>query len=778
MERGHNLNIPSELRERPQWLVCDYSKIPHGRDGRKADPTDPATWMTFEEARAAPFPLVGFVLSKTDPYTVIDLDKPKTEITPDNWAKIRASHTNLVESIPSYCEISTNGEGFHIWVKAVIPAGRKREGVEIYDDKRFMIVTGNVYKDAPITEQQSAASKLYVKLSQGLAADPNFKYESMPSGLDDDDVFEMALNAANSDKFNDLCNGNWQFYDYISQSEADQALLTMIAYYTPDDDQVKRIFRDTQLAKHDTIRNKPRSKVHENDRYLDKSLRKVRQAQLNEGVLQALQDEAKAVLEQRFRKPEPAPADHVAPATHYQVTAPSPASPMPGFQYPFPPGAIGYIAEYAYRSAVRQVPQMALTAGIGFMAGLCGRSYNVSSTGLNQYMCLLAQTGRGKDHISWTIETITRGIEAKIPMVSNCIGGANFSSASALYKFIADKPCFVSIQGEFGKLVHLMCHKKANDHARSLQRVYLDLYNKSGWGQVLRPQVYADKDKTTRIVRAPCLTLLGETTQTAFEEALKATGNDAIADGFLPRFLMIEYDGIQPYENELTKFVPPDQQLIDYLAAIAETAIAVTNNDQVCHVQHDPTAWAMQRDFSRYATDMVNANGANGIIDNLWNRANLKAMKLAALIAVGVNHHNPVIDQTAMQYAIDFVQNDVHVLMRRYNTGAMQSIENEQEDILRTVLKDYLSMTYPNVPKGFKVSAEIFNDKVITHEAFRVKVRKQKAFADARNGQSRALKERLNVLVESGELVPIKPDQALKRYGVRAQLYQITAEFS
>ena len=76
--------IPTELSNANQWVVWRYetrngkpTKVPYAIQGHKASVTDPSTWSTFQEVLAAApqFSGIGFVLTKEDPFTFVDLDK-------------------------------------------------------------------------------------------------------------------------------------------------------------------------------------------------------------------------------------------------------------------------------------------------------------------------------------------------------------------------------------------------------------------------------------------------------------------------------------------------------------------------------------------------------------------------------------------------------------------------------------------------------------------------------------------------------------------------------
>ena len=77
-------------------------------------------------------------------------------------------------------------------------------------------------------------------------------------------------------------------------------------------------------------------------------------------------------------------------------------------------------------------------------------------------------------------------------------------------------------------------------HFQGLRRILLALYGKSGHGNTVQPSIYADAAKNTDTIISPSVSLLGESTQTRFFEIID---EDLIAEGFIPRWTIIEYNG-------------------------------------------------------------------------------------------------------------------------------------------------------------------------------------------------------------------------------------------
>lgn len=156
-------NIPKELREYNHWVTWKLegssspsakpTKVPYNaRTGIHASSTDPSTWSTFEEVAEAykkgNYSGISFMLDSNDPFTGIDLDSvvdPQTGKIED-WAQ------DIIDQMSSYTEISPSGKGIRIFIRAIKPEGLGSKGgpdnrLEIYDRKRQLTVTGNIYNN-------------------------------------------------------------------------------------------------------------------------------------------------------------------------------------------------------------------------------------------------------------------------------------------------------------------------------------------------------------------------------------------------------------------------------------------------------------------------------------------------------------------------------------------------------------------------------------------------------------------------------------------------------
>lgn len=254
-------SIPQGLRERPQWCLADPDKRPKAADGSYASSTNPATWTDFDAACAAASQRgwhVGYMLHEDDPYTCIDLDI-KSDAPPDFIQHCK----DIIATFDSYTEHSLSGIGYHIWVEGDIGAGRKGGGCEIYSKERFIVCTGNVVNQKPIEDRDHLA-KQYADMIGGKETEFQ-ELPDAPAVEADGAILQKAFAAANSAKIKAHYNGDWKEIGHTDHSRADQSLLQMLAHYTPNNEQLTRLFLGSALGQRDKLKRKdylPRTIAH------------------------------------------------------------------------------------------------------------------------------------------------------------------------------------------------------------------------------------------------------------------------------------------------------------------------------------------------------------------------------------------------------------------------------------------------------------------------------------------------------------------------------------
>lgn len=750
-------NIPTEMRALPQWMVAgsgdsshhDYKRPVDPKTGRWGSVTDPATWGTFDEALAAMaqgYKLMGFVFTSGDPFAVVDLDTYKAK-----EQKTRDLHQYIIdEAQGTYMELSQSGLGTHIIGTGFIAKGANNQSnaLEVYSQDRFMVCTGNPVGGIakPLGDLQELIDKLESLIRNSSSAGVT-NWRDLGDGgeevLSDQEIFDMAMGADNGDKFDRLCQGDMS--DYSGDwSVADAALLEFLCFYSDNNAQVQRIFMASKLAQRD--------KTHSRPDYVLRTIAFVRDRLAKEQVplvdSEAIIERAKAAA--ASKQPAPIPLAPGAP--------PAPIS-APETRVTFPEGLVGEIAQYVLASSTRPVPEIALATAIAVVAGIVGRNYNVSNTGLNQYLLLLAKTGTGKESVQSTIDRLFVEVQKRIPMAERFIGPAHFSSGPALVKQFQERPCFVSILGEFGHRVKAMTHPRANAAEKTLMAAMLDIYAKSGWGQMLRASVYSDKEKNTTIVHAPSLTLLGESEPDGFFAALD---EPMIASGFLPRFIVIEYKGERPSRNKAAWTSPP-AELVTKVADLCAAVLTMEQNNTCTVVAIDAEALLLLDKFDEHADNQM--RGSSVVSQQLWNRAHLKAIRLSTLIAVGVNPYGARVMPDHAEWAIDLVTRDVATLLERFADGDVGEGDSKQRADLIGIISRFLANTTGKSDPQYRARG------CISKRFLSQSVNNRPAFKNDRRGANKALSDLLAAMCETGELQLLPKKEALEWFKTTAMVY-------
>lgn len=273
--------IPRELIRRKQWVChCYPDKSPlcprPNYKGKlfyaKAD--DSSTWGTFDEALRAvrDYGASGIGFELGDGIAGVDIDHCIDDGEPSDFAK------ELIDDLQSYTEISPSGAGIHILCKGKLPdrEGRKDKmlGLEMYDSVRYFTVTGNVFCDEdgiayPLRECTETLDKIHKKYLThenvkqtrlGEPEDENSQAVSVPSqakelprnvssgeqvrDLSDEQILDIAFRSKSGEEMQRLYRGDWSTNKYPSQSEADFAFASYLAFWFDCDlERMDRVFR-------------------------------------------------------------------------------------------------------------------------------------------------------------------------------------------------------------------------------------------------------------------------------------------------------------------------------------------------------------------------------------------------------------------------------------------------------------------------------------------------------------------------------------------------------
>lgn len=453
-------------------------------------------------------------------------------------------------------------------------------------------------------------------------------------------------------------------------------------------------------------------------------------------------------------------------------------------------GLLGQLADFIYRAAPRPVREIAWAGAIAYLAGITGRAYNVSGTGLNQYLLLIAGTGRGKEAVSSGVEKFAAYAKGNtwhngnmpnaLPFLEEYIGPAEIASGQALIKFLGTRHSFVSIVGEFGLTLQRICHPRASSSDVMLRKVMLDVFHKSGKGNVLRPTIYSDKANNTDEVKAPAFSLFGETSP---DNLYPFLDGGMINTGFLPRFLPMIYEGKREYLQKCHEDAVPTVEAMQYFVGLVDHCAQLNSHNMVVNVGFTPEAQALADQIDNQTTDQINdPNNPSQVVEFL-NRVHIKTLRLAALAAVCRNHASPIITIDLVNWAHALVMDGTTKLIRKFEAGEVgdqSKSETKQQNEVRRIIRYWIETPWHvHTKTKYEIGDEACHRaQYIPYKYINQRLASTAAFKDPHGNKSATdiINRTISQLIAFGEIVHVVGAELEKITSSHAKYYKVAEE--
>lgn len=742
---------------------------------------------------------VGYILNEADPFTCVDLDVKDATThpgEPDKWTSANdfERYMSIVKHLDSYTERSKSGKGLHIWVRGNIGKGFRRDGVEIYSQERFIISTGDAYVTKGIENREPLLLNM---VHQMRPLQKVIELEELEQEADDWYILQLATSAANGDKFTKLFKGLWREdeFGYPSQSEADLSLMSMLTFYSASNAQCRRLFRESGLGK--------REKAVKDDKYINFTLKTIRDRQAREAhiemsaLLQAAENvrllaqeeiaklqggvPAATALQTPFGTLPPRSVTPLqVPGTGEPVATPKPAeaalaslAPVTEASIrageeglPWPPGFIGDLARYIFNSSFLPIKEVSITAALGLMAGICGKAWHIPKSGLNLYIVLVARSAIGKEALHDGIAGVVNACLKKTPIFGNFVDFTEYASGPALIKACAHNNSFVNVSGEWGRRMKRIANEDEREGPMTTLRTQMtNLYQKSAPRSIVGGIGYSSQENNIEALTSVAYSMVGESTPQTFYDSLTES---MMEDGFLSRFLVIQYEGDRPNENpNIIEY--PDDALVQYLTDMANMADKLIGVGDSNPVQRTEEAARMLADFSTKAANKIRST-TDESRRQMWNRATLKALRVAGLLAVGDNFSNAIITAAHAQWAIDLVLSDIAIMQKRLEGGDVGLNDSSRERKLVELMKNYIAKP---VPASYKIPDAMREAGIIPRNYLQTRISRVSSFYKHKFGASKALDEALHQMISNGIIMEVKQDKLVEMYSHHGRAFRI-----
>lgn len=755
-------NIPDEMKALNQWCVAQYPqkipcRIPPNGKPMAVDVTNVGLLHSFADARAFCDAhkdegwRLGFCLTENDPYVCVDMDYKAL----DEDSKSRVG--GIVEAFSSFTEASTSHFGCHIWCKGPVQPGSRAAGIEVYSQKRFMMMTGmplNENLNLPIVDRTVELGYLrhyldsrksgVVEQNVGVVLD---ELEELEEQEGDETLLTRIVQFMRAGgKFHSLWEGNWQGMEYPSQSEADDALMAILVRFTKNREQLKRIFLRSALG--DRIIHPEKHGKKKPKDYLDRTINSAFQ------TLWEPTADITPFVEQVVEKFE----ENQQHRDSFDELG-------------FPPGPLGEIANWIYESSRLPNRTISLATAFAFASGIVGNawSFGDGTQGCNLYTLIVGPSGIGKNAGASAINKILeacRGVDG-VSVLDPYYSFVSYVSAPALRKQFLKQKQFLNIRKEIGELLLAMTQSGVSTRWSDYGSLIKDLYHESGTKSVVGGLGYSDKENNVDSMFSVCYSLFGETTPDGLFANMTTNLSE---DGLVSRMSVFITNKARPLMNENKPPFP--KHLVNLLLNMATDAITRNAVQETCVVPICDEAKALFRKKEVEWTDKINGLSPDEhLMRSQYNRLNVKSLKYATLIAVFANPEAPQVTEQHMEYAIKLAEFGCNDILAANTAGLVGNDASARVDALEDKAKAFVS---GRVKSSWKSAwKKMHEDKCVPYAFLYEKVRQLRCFRNSSTDLRYVVDNALAILEHKGVLTELNPLDALKNYGTKARVFKV-----
>jgi Protein of unknown function (DUF3987) len=718
-------------------------KVPYtpGTDSMAAS-NRPRDWRSFRAAckdvEEGKRQHIGFCFSSSDPYTFIDLDDPEDE---DQIA--------IFKRLNTYAQRSVSGEGCHLICKGSFEGAGKHPShpdAGIFKENRFCLMTGDIVEDRNtinvVADADLQAIHTWLGGGNEKTDEDLVEYETE---IPDQTVFDMGCDRF--DKFESMCCGDWQKYEeyYGDHSTADHAFIAMLCDLTESNEQVRWFFAHSGMWNEERAAKKA---GHGFVGYVNRTIKKIRGNQSRDREMMSR-------VSLCFKENEPEPLEALPPANNDLIDS-------------LPEGLIKDLARYSMATSFYALPEASFCFALSLLSGITGRAYQTPThSGLNLWTILVGDTSCGKDEYQAGMNRVISSLEKRgLKSLSKLLGG-ELVSGPAMEQVFSDRKRYISYMPEFGEMFRTLVAPGAPDHIRTLNRGLLNSYNAAGLHGSLRARRKAQGTESgVESIERPCLVLAGESTP---EAMYGNVGHRELATGFLQRFILVDVpkSSWSLEENKRSAKAPPKELLdrLEQLVVLCDS-MEVEQRKGLDHVVVGGTPEALER-LHRYRASKRREimSCPDGLAKKeVINRAGLKALRIACLMAVSADFHSPQITLEHAEWAIRFVDAMDASMLARFTSGEVGSGQTKQESEIRKAAKSLVKLSVADRRK-LGMNKEVAKEAdMLPLSVLKARVVQSAAFSADRVGAVTAFERCVDSLVRSGFFSKVKEDVAMDRF--------------
>ncbi|MER8481188.1 bifunctional DNA primase/polymerase [Mesorhizobium sp. M1322] len=319
-----------------------------------------------------------------------------------------------------------------------------------------------------------------------------------------------------------------------------------------------------------------------------------------------------------------------------------------------PGGLVQDLIDWIVASAEQPCRTLALAASLPMVAALMGPRYSTGKrdTRPNIYCVALAESGFGKEHARSQIKRLMAGSHGVLDKFG---GPARIMSASALREVLEARQSVNCQIDEFGGFVRDITDRRAGGHQRAISTDLRDYYSASS--TFFEGAAY--RGNPPKLMHNPGLCIHGTSTPDQFWSALSTASAE---DGLLPRLVLFNVDAVPAVVAPSldVRYVP--SSLLDKMSDVAGIDVVKARTSKfppTSSATSQPTTpqvvpWSEGALEQLEAIKQAVAEREKLVVPEarpFVRRILENAIKLALIVAVGIDHEEPVITEANIDWA-------------------------------------------------------------------------------------------------------------------------------
>jgi hypothetical protein len=193
-------------------------------------------------------------------------------------------------------------------------------------------------------------------------------------------------------------------------------------------------------------------------------------------------------------------------------------------------------------------------------------------------------------------------------------------------------------------------------------------------------------------------------------------------------------------------------------------------NAAAIQIRLSPEAkWALDA-FGHMCDNNIRQAEDDESIRQIWNRAHLKAIRVAGVLAASDNHVVPVMTREHAEWAIALVKTDANSMKKKVQGGDIGKTDASRFNKLLLILKNYLTN---KVPPSYEVDSRMVADGIVPRKYLQMRTYQVRCFQGYRLGAALALDHTIKAAIDSGYIMEVKGEKAIDLYGYHGRCFRV-----